>query len=147
VSAAGKIFVRRDLCNLLASAAQLVTAPDHALAVIDGTLCQLAQNGTRSAGHVPLATAVIEFHRGPMCYYVREHPCGLLPGIPNLYCLDGSFRLQWMADWPSAEDPCIGIVGRNGDVLVVTSASGAEIRLEAHTGRLLSVVPAMAATG
>jgi hypothetical protein len=115
--------------------------------VIDGTLCRLARNGARSGGHAPLATAVVEFHRGPMCTYVREHPYGLLPGIPNLYCLDGAFRLQWMAEWPSADDPCTGIIGQEGGELVVTSAGGLVVRLEAQTGRLLAVGQAMAEAG
>jgi hypothetical protein len=114
------------------------------LAVIDGTLCQLTREGARAGGHVPLATAVTEFLPGPMCYYVREHPYGLLPGIPNLYCLDGAFRLQWMAEWPDSDDPCVAILGRDGDVLSVLSRRGAIVRLDAHTGRLKNVEPAIA---
>jgi hypothetical protein len=116
-----------------------------ALAVIDGTLCQLTREGSRAAGHAPLATAVLEFRYGSLRYYVREHPHGLLPGLPNLYCLDGDFRLQWMAEWPEPADPCNAIVGEEGETLVAQAASGAIVRLEAHTGRLLHVEQPMAA--
>jgi hypothetical protein len=115
--------------------------------VIDGTLCLLTREGTRAAGYAPLATAVVEFHHGPMCFYVREHPYGLLPGIPNLYCLDGSLRLQWMADWPEASDPCAAIVGKEGEMLVALSTRGAVVRLDAHSGRLLGVEQPMVAAG
>jgi hypothetical protein len=115
-----------------------------ALAVIDGSLCQLTREGTRAAGHAPLATAVLEFRHGSLRYYVREHPHGLLPGLPNLYCLDGSFRLQWMAEWPDAGDPCSSIVGEEGNTLVAVSASGSVVRLDAHSGRLLRVDQQMA---
>ena len=115
-----------------------------ALAVIDGTLCQLTRNGSRAAGHTPLATAVVEFRHGSLRYYVREHPHGLLPGLPNLYCLDGAFRLQWMAEWPEAADPCAAIVGEEGDALVTLAASGAVVRLDASSGRLLRVDQPMA---
>ncbi|MDO8545216.1 MAG: hypothetical protein Q7S40_32650 [Opitutaceae bacterium] len=117
----------------------------QALAVIDGTLCQLTRDGNRAAGHAPLATAVVEFRHGPMRYYVREHPFGLLPGLPNLYCLDAGFRLQWMAEWPDPSDPCASIVGDEGNTLVALSASGTVVRLDASTGRLLRVESAMAA--
>lgn len=116
-----------------------------ALAVIDGTLCQLTREGTRAAGHAPLATAVVEFRHGSMRYYVREHPYGLLPGLPNLYCLDAAFRLQWMAEWPDFADPCASIVGEEGDALVAVSTTGLVVRLDAHSGRLLRVEHAMAA--
>jgi hypothetical protein len=115
-----------------------------ALAVIDGTLCQLARDGTRGAGHTPLASAVLEFRRGSMRYYVREHPFGLLPGMPNLYCLDAGFRLQWLADWPDPADPCASIVGEEGDALVTMTASGLVVRLDSASGRLLSVNQPMA---
>jgi hypothetical protein len=118
-----------------------------ALAVIDGTLCQLTREGARAAGHAPLATAVVEFRHGPLRYYVREHPYGLLPGLPNLYCLDAAFRLQWMAEWPEPADPCTAIVGEEGDTLVAMSASGATVRLDANTGRLISIEQPMAAAG
>lgn len=118
-----------------------------ALAVLDGTLCQLTRDGARAAGHAPLATAVVEFRHGSLRYYVREHPYGLLPGLPNLYCLDAAFRLQWMAEWPDPTDPCNAIVGEEGDTLVALSVSGATVRLDAHTGRLLNVEQPMAAAG
>ena len=124
---------------------QLVTTPSPVLAVIDGSLCRLSREGARAASHAPLATAVVEFHHGAMCLYVRENPYGLLPGISNLYCLDGAFRLQWMADWPDASDPCAAIVRKEGDALIATSMRGAMVRLDANTGRLLSVVWPMAA--
>jgi hypothetical protein len=76
---------------------------------------------------------------------VREHPHGLLPGLPNLYCLDGAFRLQWMAEWPEASDPCAAIIGEEGNTLVAQAASGAMIRLDATTGRLLQVEQPMEA--
>lgn len=117
----------------------------QALAVIDGTLCQLTRDGNRAGGHAPLATAVVEFRHGTLRYYVREHPFGLLPGLPNLYCLDGAFRLQWMAEWPDPADPCAAIVGEEGESLVALSQSGATVRLDASTGRLLAVESAMAA--
>jgi hypothetical protein len=118
---------------------QLVNSETPALAVIDGTLCQLTREGTRAAGHGPLASAVLEFRAGSMRYYVREHPFGLLPGLPNLYCLDGAFRLQWMADWPDASDPCAAIIGEEGNALVAMSMHGAIVRLDAISGQLLSV--------
>lgn len=118
-----------------------------ALAVIDGTLCQLTREGALAGGHIPLASAVVEFHRGSMRYYVREHAYGLLPGFPNLYCLDTAFQLQWMAEWPDPADPCAAIVGEEGETLAVRSANGSTVRLEAATGRLLGVELAMAATG
>ena len=122
-----------------------MTTLPPALAVIDGTLCQLTREGTRAAGHTPLATAVVEFRHGPLRYYVREHPFGLLPGLPNLYCLDAAFRLQWMAEWPDAAGPCTSIVGEENNILQTEAASGAVIRLDAHTGRLLTVEQPMAA--
>lgn len=123
------------------------SAAAPALAVIDGTLCQLTREGARAAGHAPLATAVVEFRHGTLRFYVREHPFGLLPGLPNLYCLDGGFRLQWMAEWPDPADPCGAIVGEEGDTLVAMSVAGATVRLDAHTGRLLSAEQPMAAAG
>jgi hypothetical protein len=137
-------FRRRIALNLLVSPAQLVNSETPALAVIDGTLCQLTREGTRAAGHAPLATAVLEFRHGSLRYYVREHPHGLLPGLPNLYCLDGAFRLQWMAEWPDASDPCAAIIGEEGDTLVTEAASGATVRLDANSGRLLRIEQPMA---
>jgi outer membrane protein assembly factor BamB len=122
-----------------------LTSDSLALAVIDGALCLLTREGARSGGHAPLATAVVEFRHGPMRVYVREHPFGLLPGFPNLYCLDAALRLQWVAEWPDPADPCAAIVSEEGDVLVTLSLSGAFVRLDAHTGRLLSVEQPMAA--
>lgn len=115
--------------------------------MIDGTLCQLTREGALAGGHVPLATAVVEFRRGSMRYYVREHTYGLLPGFPNLYCLDAAFQLQWIAEWPDSADPCAAIVGEEGGTLVARSANGSAVRLEASTGRLLGVELSMAATG
>jgi hypothetical protein len=122
-----------------------VNSETPALAVIDGTLCQLTREGMRAGGHHPLATAVVEFRQGSLRCYVREHPYGLLPGLPNLYCLDGAFRLQWMADWPDPLDPCAAIVGEEGNTLVALSAAGAVVRLDAISGRLLRVDQPMAA--
>jgi len=115
-----------------------------ALAVIDGTLCQLTREGARAAGYAPLATAVVEFRHAPLRVYVREHPFGLLPGIPNLYCLDGDFRLLWMAEWPDPADPCARILDEDGASVMAETASGALVRLDAHTGRLLGVTHAVA---
>jgi len=115
--------------------------------VIDGALCLLDGRGTRAVWHAPLATAVMEFRRGSLRTYVREHPFGLLPGLSNLYCLDGAHRLQWMAEWPDPADPCTGIVGEKGGALVAVAASGAEVRLDVHTGRLLGWTQPNAATG
>ena len=133
--------------RLLVYPAQLVTAPFHAFAVIDGALCRLGRFGGRAVWHVPIASAVVEFRRGPMRTYVREHPYGLLPGLSNLYCLDGAHRLQWMAEWPDAADSCTAIVDEIDGVLIATSAAGAEVRLDAATGRLLGCTQAVAATG
>lgn len=131
-------FCRRNVTGLLPSPAQPVNTPLPPAAVIDGTLCQLTRQGARAISHAPLATAVVEFRRGPMCFFVREHPHGLLPGIPNLYCLDGALRLQWLAEWPLADDPCATIVRIERDTLTVVSTHGVVVRLDAHTGRLLS---------
>jgi hypothetical protein len=124
-----------------------VTDQSPALAVIDGSLCLLTWRGTRAAWYLPLATAVVEFRHGPLRVYVREHPYGLLPGIPNLYCLDAALRLQWMAEWPTPADPCARILVEKGEVLIVESVSGARISLDAHTGKLLGVARPMAAAG
>ncbi len=124
---------------MLVSQLLLVTYSTPALAVIDGTLCQLNRAGSRTSGHLPLATAVVEFRHGPLCVYVREHPYGLLPGISNLYCLDAAFRLQWLAEWPERVGPCTGILQEEAGILLAHSASGATVRLNAHTGRLVEV--------
>lgn len=112
--------------------------------MIDGTLCHLTREGARVVTHTPLATAVVEFRHGPLCVYVREHPYGLLPGIPNLYCLDAALRLQWIAEWHDPADPCVKIVSDEGAALLVEAASGALVRLDAHTGRLLEATVPMA---
>ena len=116
-----------------------------ALAVIDGALCQLTREGAKARGYTPLASAVAEFHHAPFRCYVREHPYGLLPGLPNLYCLDGAFRLQWMAEWPDPADPCAAIVGEEAGALVTRSARGSIVRIDPHTGRLLAVATKLAA--
>jgi hypothetical protein len=113
--------------------------------VIDGTLRHLSRDGAPAGVLAPLATAVLEFRRGPMCVYVREHPYGLLPGIPNLYCVDGALRLQWMAEWPDQTDPCTRILEVRAGTLIAESASGAIVRLDAHNGRLLAVEASIAA--
>lgn len=122
-----------------------MTSETPALAVIDGTLCQLARDGARTVGHAPLATAIVEFRHGTMCYFVREHPYGLLPGMPNLYCLDAAFRLQWMAEWPDEAGPCTGIVGEEDGTLLALAAGGALVRLDRYTGRLVALEQPMAA--
>lgn len=123
-----------------------MTTPIEALAVIDGALCELGRAGDRTLWHAPLATAVVEFRRGALCTYVREHPFGLLPGLANLYCLDGAHRLQWMAEWPDMSDPCAVIVDEADGELVVMSVSGAVVRLDAATGKLLRWERKVAAT-
>lgn len=97
--------------------------------------------------HTPLATAVVEFRRGDLRTFVREHPFGLLPGLPNLYCLDGDHRLLWMAEWPALDDPCAVIVDETDGVLVVMSVSGAMVRLNSDTGRLVSWAKRVEAVG
>jgi hypothetical protein len=114
--------------------------------VIDGTLRHLSRDGAPAGVLVPLATAVLEFRRGPMCVYVREHPYGLLPGLPNLYCVDGALRLQWMAEWPDCADLCARIVEVRADTLIAESVSGTIVHLDARNGRLLAVEAAAAAT-
>lgn len=117
------------------------------LAVIEGALCRLTRQGSKSVGHRPLATAVVEFQQTPFRCYVREHTYGLLPGFPNLYALDGAFRLQWMAEWPDLNDPCAKILGERDGVLEALSQNGLTVRLDAFTGRLISARNALAATG
>ena len=126
--------------------ARLVTTPDTpAFAVLQGSLCRVSPFGGRAVWHRPIASAVVEFRRGPFRTYVREHTYGLLPGLPNLYCLDGAHRLLWMAEWPDAFDPCAGIGDEADGVLRAVSAAGAIVRLDAANGRLLGVTPAVAA--
>ena len=127
------------------SGPSFVTTPSQAFAVIDGSLCQLGRYGGRAVWHTPLASAVVEFRRGTFRTYVREHAFGLLPGLSNLYCLDGAHRLQWMAEWPDADDPCAGISDEVDGVLTAISESGMLVRLDAATGRLLGCERAVAA--
>ncbi len=118
-----------------------------ALAVIDGSLCRLTREGAKAIACPPLASGVAEFRQGPLRCYVREHAFGLLPGLPNLYCLDGAFRLLWMAEWPDPADPCTAIIGEEPGTLVTRSASGAEVRVDVHTGRLVRADLPLAAAG
>jgi hypothetical protein len=118
-----------------------------ALAVIDGKLCRLARTGAVIATHAPLATAVLEFRVGPMRLYVREMPHGLLPGVPNLYCLDANFRLLWLAEWPLVDDPCAKISDESADTLQVESTSGAVVCLDPMSGRVQDVRHRLAAAG
>ena len=124
----------------------LKTAP-HASAIIDGTLCQIDRRGFRSVECFPLGSAVAEFRQGPLCFYVREHSYGLLPGLANLYCLDANLHLRWIAAWPQSDDLCAEILGEENEILITRSVSGAIIRLDAHNGRLLSCVPSVAVAG
>lgn len=82
-----------------------------------------------------------------MRLYVRELPYGLLPGIPNLYCLDPDFRLLWLAEWPLKDDPCGRIVDEDGAVLVTESVGGTTVKLDRETGRPVDVSVRMAAAG
>lgn len=140
-----KIFVAGRELSCCFLPPRTVNTLTPALAVIDGSLCRLTREGNRREQYAPLATAVVEFRQRPMRVIVREHPYGLLPGLPNLYCLDGAFRLKWMAEWPDASDPCIRIVEDQDDLLRVESASGALIELDAHTGRVAKVTRPLAA--
>ncbi len=125
----------------------VLTSETPAFAIVEGALCVLNRRGVRTTQHAPLATAVVEFRRGRFRWYVREHPYGLLPGIPNLYCLDAALRLQWMAEWPVGEEPCAGILAEEAGALVTVSSSGNFVRLDAATGALLSVTAPMAQAG
>jgi hypothetical protein len=142
-----RFFIRRHARNSLVSLAPVVPAQPPALAVIDGTLFRLTRKGATAGFLPPLATAVLEFHRGPLCTYVREHPSGLLPGIPNLYCVDASLRLQWMADWPDPADPCTRILDVTANAVIAEAASGATVILDAFSGTLLRVEHPNTATG
>lgn len=126
---------------------QLVKSDFPALAVIDGKLCQLTREGSKAGGYTPIASGVAEFRHAPLRCYIREHTFGLLPGLPNLYCLDGAFRLLWMAEWHDPADPCAAIGEEKDGVLLTRSASGCTVRLDVHTGRLLGVDLPLAATG
>lgn len=99
----------------------------------------------RSVACAPLGSAVVEFRQGPLQFYVREHPFGLLPGMANLYCLDAALRLRWMAAWPYTDDPCASILGEESSVLLAQSTSGRVVRLDAYDGRLLSCEQPVAA--
>jgi hypothetical protein len=94
-----------------------------------------------------LATAVVEFRQSPFRTLVREHPFGLLPGMPNLYCLDGAFRLQWMAEWNDAADPFVALVGEDATTLRAQTSSGKVVTFDLNTGRLIQVEARMAAVG
>lgn len=141
----GKICVAEPPVSCCPVRLQNVTNLFPAIAVIDGTLCRLNRTGTVAAALQPLATGVLEFRHGPMRLYVREHPFGLLPGVPNVYCVDANFRLLWLAEWPLADDPCAKIVDEAGDTLVLESASGTTVQLAAGTGRLIHCSRPMAA--
>jgi hypothetical protein len=122
----------------------LKTTP-HASAIIDGTLCQIDRRGMRSVLCAPLGSAVVEFRHGPLRFYVREHPFGLLPGMANLYCLGADLRLCWIAAWPDTDDPCVAILGEEGGVLVAQSVAGMIVRLDTFDGHLLGCAQAAAA--
>lgn len=124
--------------NLLIYPTLMQTDPAQAFAVIDGSLCRLGRFGGRVPSFAPLATAVVEFMRGTLCTFVRENPHGLLPGLANLYCLDGDNRLRWIAEWPDMHDPCAAILGLRDGVLEAISVGGAHVRLDAADGRLLA---------
>ena len=121
--------------------------PPPASAIIDGTLCQIDLLGARSVACAPLGSALVEFRQGPLQFYVREHPFGLLPGMANLYCLDANLRLRWMAEWPYADDYCAEIISDEGHVLVTRSASGKLVGLDAFNGRLLGCEQPFAEVG
>ncbi|MBI5769193.1 MAG: hypothetical protein HZA93_15475 [Verrucomicrobia bacterium] len=112
---------------------------------MQGALCRVGRSGGRAVWHRPLASAVVEFRRGPFRTYVREHPYGLLPGLANLYCLDGAHRLLWMAEWPLENDPCGRIVDERDGVLTVESVGGVPVQLDALNGRLIGSALSMAA--
>ena len=128
---------------LKSSLPTLKTVP-HASAIIDGTLCQIDRRGLRSVECPPLGSAVAEFRQGPLCFYVREHSYGLLPGMANLYCLNANLHLRWIAAWPESDDPCAEILSEEDGVLITRSVSGAIVRLDTHDGRLLSCTPSVA---
>jgi hypothetical protein len=107
----------------------------------------LSREGEPLVTRAPLATAIDEFQRGPLCVYVREHPFGLLPGISNLYCLDADLRLLWLAEWPAVCGPCTRILDTTPLVVTAESTSGMLIHLNAETGRAIGVSHAMAAAG
>lgn len=90
---------------------------------------------------------MVEFRQSPFRTLVREHPFGLLPGMPNLYCLDGAFRLQWLAEWPEAADPFVAILDESATALRAQTLSGKVVTLDINTGRLIHVEASMAAVG
>jgi hypothetical protein len=122
-----------------------VTNPAPAFAVIDGKLCRLKRTGSVDAVHAPLATAVMEFRPGAMRLYVREHPYGLLPGVPNVYCVDLDFKQLWLAEWPYPDDLAAKLVDEVDGALVMETVHGAIVRLDTATGRVLGCTPAVAA--
>jgi len=132
--------------NALMSARLVNTLP-HASAIIDGMLCQLDRHGARSDACAPLGSAIVEFQQTPFCIYVREHPFGLLPGLANLYCLDGALCLRWMAAWPGELGHCTAILDEKENELVVQSASGSLVRLDRFDGKLVGVSPSVSAAG
>ena len=89
----------------------------------------------------------MEFRQGPLRLHVREHPYGLLPGVPNVYCVDLDFRLLWLAEWPFADDPAGRLVDETNDVLTVETVSGITVRLDAATGQRLECSRQVAAVG
>lgn len=121
--------------------------PPPASAIIDGTLCQIDRLGARSVACAPLGSALVEFRQGPLQFYVREHPFGLLPGMANLYCLDAGLRLRWMAEWPYADDPCAEILTEEEDVLVTRSTTGKLVGLDKFSGRLIGCEQPVAVAG
>ena len=115
--------------------------------MINGTLFQLTRRGEPAGSCTPLASAIVEFRCGALCVFVREQSQDLLPGIPNLYCVDSALRLQWIAEWPDACGPCIRILDATETMLEAESESGAIVRLDCATGRLLGVDQLMSAAG
>jgi hypothetical protein len=124
-----------------------VSSPAPATAIIDGALCHLNRRGDCIVRHAPLATAIVQFVPGPMRYYVCERPDGILPGLPNLYCLDGGLRLAWLAEWPWRDDPCVTILGEDNDCVSAATRSGVVVRLDRDSGRLIGDVAAVASGG
>lgn len=140
-----KFCVARPESRCWCTRFERVTTTSPAIAVIDGKLCRLSRTGTVTVAHAPLATAVMEFRHGPMRMYVREHPYGLLPGVPNLYCLDPNFRMLWLAEWPYADDLCGRLVDEADNVLVAESVGGLTVRLDATSGRVIQCQQAVTA--
>lgn len=139
-----KLFAAGPAARLPVSSCFVMTA-SPAYAILDGSLCLVSPSGDRVACHAPLATAVAEFLHVPQRLYVREHPYGLLPGMPNVYCLDAALHLQWLAEWPTPDDPCVALLAVEDDALIAASASGVRVVLETATGRLRRVAANVAA--